>query len=84
LDDVAKEVGLTHMLKSNAIVMVSTGTIGPEARRYAQTVMKNSNLAIILIDREDIDMVSETPPTIIDILRREAKNAMRPKKLELK
>lgn len=28
LDDVAKEVGLTHFLKSNVIVMVSTGDIG--------------------------------------------------------
>lgn len=83
LDDVAKEVGLTHMLKSNAIVIVSTGAIGPEARRYAQTVMKDSNLAIILIDKEDIDRISEAPPTIIDVLRREAKNAMRLKKLEL-
>ncbi len=33
LDDVAKEVGLTHFLKSNVVVMVSTGAIGQEARR---------------------------------------------------
>ena len=32
LDDVAKEVGLTHLLKSNAVVMVSTGQIEPVHR----------------------------------------------------
>ena len=40
LDDVAKEVGLTHFLKSNAIVMVSTGKVGSEARRYANEIIR--------------------------------------------
>ena len=39
LDDVAKEVGLTHFLKSTVIVMISTGDIGAEARRYANRIM---------------------------------------------
>ena len=38
LDDVAKEVGLTHFLKSNVIVIVSTGDVGTETRRYANKV----------------------------------------------
>jgi site-specific DNA-methyltransferase (cytosine-N4-specific) len=50
LDDVAKEVGLTHFLKSNVIVMVSTGDIGTEARRYANKIMADSNLCIVMID----------------------------------
>jgi len=33
LDDVAKEVGLTHFLKSNVVVIITTGEIGSEARR---------------------------------------------------
>src|SRR6185437_3254922 len=50
LDDVAKEVGLTHLLKSNVIVMVSTGDIGSEARRYANRVMIDSNLCVVMVD----------------------------------
>lgn len=84
LDDVAKEVGLTHFLKSNAIVMVSTGKIGAEARRYANKVMQDSNLCIIMLDSKDIDAVIHAPTAIVDILNREAKHAMTLKTLELR
>jgi site-specific DNA-methyltransferase (cytosine-N4-specific) len=83
LDDVAKEVGLTHMLKSNVIVMVSTGEIGPAAREYANKVMADSNLAIIMIDHTDVENIVENPSFIIHVLNREAKYAMQLKKLEL-
>lgn len=84
LDDVAKEVGLTHFLKSNAVVMVSTGTIGKEARRYANKVMTDSNLCIIMVDGQDLDSIQARPATIVDVLNREAGHAMDLKKLELR
>jgi len=83
LDDVAKEVGLIHMLKSNVIVIVSTGGIGSEARRYSQHVMNTSNLDIILIDRDDLNRISNNPTYIADVLEREAKRAKQIKKLDL-
>jgi len=83
LDDVAKEVGLVHMLKSNVIVVVSTGDIGPEARKYAGTVMKDSNLCIVMVDRADTEQIVANPSAIVDVLHREARSAMRIKKLEL-
>jgi site-specific DNA-methyltransferase (cytosine-N4-specific) len=83
LDDVAKEVGLTHMLKSNVIVMVSTGTIGSEARRYANKIMQDSNLCIVMIDRSDIQAIARNPVAIVDILNREARHAMTLKTLDL-
>ena len=82
LDDVAKEVGLTHFLKSNVIVMVSTGDIGSEARRYANKIMTDSNLAIVMVDRADVDAITADPPRIIDVFTREARFAMRLKTLE--
>jgi hypothetical protein len=82
LDDVAKEVGLTHFLKSNVIVIVSTGQIGSEARRYANKMMRDSNLAIIMIDRTDIERIIEDPVSILDVLTREAKHAMKLKEIE--
>ena len=83
LDDVAKEVGLTHFLKSNVIVVVTTGSIGSEARKYSNKVMHDSNLAIVLIDRQDLDAISRSGSAIIDVLSREARNAMKLKVLDV-
>ena len=83
LDDVAKEVGLTHFLKSNAVVMVSTGEIGGEARRYANKVMADSNLCIVMIDGADLALIEARPTSIVDVFGREARHAMDLKKLQL-
>ena len=83
LDDVAKEVGLTHFLKSNVIVMVTTGEIGREARRYADKIMAESNLCIAMLDGRDLDVIESRPAAIIDIFAREALHAMDLKKLEI-
>ena len=83
LDDVAKEVGLTHFLKSNAIVMVSTGSIGGEARRYANKIMADSNLCIVMVDGNDLSQIESRPASIVDVFIREARHAMDLKKLEL-
>ena len=83
LDDVAKEVGLTHFLKSNAIVMVSTGDIGGEARRYANKIMADSNLCIVMVDGSDLAVIEARPTTIVDVFTREARHAMDRKKLDL-
>jgi site-specific DNA-methyltransferase (cytosine-N4-specific) len=82
LDDVAKEVGLTHFLKSNAIIMVSTGDIGPEARKYAAKIMTDSNLAIVMMDGADLAAIKADPAAIITVFHREARFAMRLKALE--
>ena len=83
LEDVAKEVGLTHMLKSNVIVMVGTGVVGPEARRYSNQIMRDSNLCVIMIDGADIQAIRKNPTVIVEILGREARHAMTLKRLEI-
>ena len=83
LDDVAKEVGLTHFLKSNAIVMVSTGEIGSEARRYSNKIMADSNLCIVMLDKSDLALIESVPAAIVDVFSREARHAMDLKRLEL-
>lgn len=83
LDDVAKEVGLTHLLKSNVIVVVSTGQIGGEARKYANKVMSDSNLCLIMVDRKDVEAIQGRPAGIVDIFNREAKRAMEIKRIVL-
>jgi len=83
LDDVAKEVGLTHMLKSNVVVIVSTGKIGTQARHYAGKIMHDSNLDVVLMDRSDLEAIKEKPSHIVDVLYREAKTAMKLKALDI-
>ena len=83
LDDVAKEVGLTHLLKSNVIVMISTGKIGDEARRYGNKIMADSNLCIVMVDGTDLDRIEARPAAIVEVLSREARHAMDLKKLDL-
>ena len=82
LDDVAKEVGLTHLLHSNVVVMVSTGRIGGEARRYANKIMAESNLCIVMIDGDDLDRIEARPAQVVDVFNRESGHAMALKKLE--
>jgi site-specific DNA-methyltransferase (cytosine-N4-specific) len=83
LDDVAKEVGLTIQLKSNVVTVVSTGTISKEARRYAQDVMRTTNLNVVLLDKADLQKIEQQPSHIAEALAREAERAMEIKKLEM-
>jgi site-specific DNA-methyltransferase (cytosine-N4-specific) len=84
LDDVAKEVGLTHFLKSNAIIMVGTGAIGREARRFANRIMAESNLCVVMLDGADLAAIRDNPSHLVDAFVREAKHAMDLKKLDLR
>ena len=83
IDYVAREVGLTQILYSNVIVLITTGTVSPKARVYANHIMKNSNLNIVFIDKDGIQSIANDPTTIIDIFEREAKKTMQLKKLDL-
>ena len=83
LEDVAKEVGLTHLLKSNVIVVITTGEIGASARGYANKVMGDTNLCLVLVNGGDLATIEKNPAAIVDVFNREASHAMRLKSLEL-
>ena len=83
IDYVAREVGLSQILYTNVIVIITTGTISPKAKGYANHIMKNSNMNIVFVDKEDIQEVSKNPAAIVDVFEREAKNTMQLKKIDL-
>ncbi|MBM4038153.1 MAG: restriction endonuclease [Planctomycetes bacterium] len=83
LDDVAKEVGLTLKLKSSVVMVVSTGRVGQEARRYAQEVMRSTNLHVVLLDGDHLRLVAGSPWKIADILNEQAQRAMEIKRIEV-
>ena len=80
----ASLIPYSRFLKSNVIVIVSTGIIGPEARRYANKIIQDSNLCAIMVDRADIQAIEQNPTVIVDIFNREAKHAMKLKVLDVK
>lgn len=77
IDMVAKEVGLSHMLKSNAIVMMTTGHLTADAKTYAKRIMEDMNLCILTLQKEDIDAIIENPTSIVSILNTQAEKAKR-------
>lgn len=83
LEDVEKEVGLTQLLKSNVIVIISTGKIRADTRKYSHVVMKDTNLCIVIIDGENIKKIANNPVDIVDVFEREAKSTMSLKKLNI-
>ena len=83
LDDMATEVGIAQFLKTNAVVMASTGRISDGARHYANRVMTESNLCIVMVDGDDLDRIETSVTAIRDVFRREARHAMHIKKLDL-
>ncbi len=62
--------------------MVSTGEIGNEARRYANKIMTDSNLCVVMIDRGDLALIEARPAAIVDVFGREARHAMDLKNLK--
>lgn len=83
LDQVAKEVGLSHVLKTNVIVILTTGKASNTAKEYAIKVMKELNLCIIFIEKEDIDEIMTSPANIVDVLNRESMKAKKIKVLDM-
>lgn len=81
LDDVAKEVGLAFSLKSNVIVVVSTGTITRDATEYARTIMQDSNLNVVLLDGTHLRQLIDRPTKIVDFLNEQARQTMALKRL---
>jgi hypothetical protein len=44
--------------------------------------MRDSNLAIVMLDGADLAAINKNPPAIVDVFNREARNAMKLKVLE--
>ena len=75
LDDVAKEIGLAQFFRSNAVVILTTGEIDREARRFASKVTADSPFAVVLIDGGDLKAINEGPAGIHRAFDREARQA---------
>ena len=76
LDDIAKEVGVAQIIKSSVILVVTTGKIGPAARKFAEQVMREANLYVALIDGNHLKELRDNPAKIADVMNTQAEGAM--------
>ena len=61
---------------------MTTGRISAPARKYANEIMKTSNLNILMIDGRDLSWITDNPPAVVDVFSREAEHAMEIKVLK--
>lgn len=81
LEDIAKEVGLSIQLKSNVILVVTTGQFSRDALSYADDVMQDTHLNIITLDKRDLNILTASPLAIVKILNKKARRVMELKTL---
>jgi hypothetical protein len=76
LEDIAKEVGLSLQLKSNVILIVTTGRFSKDALEYADEMMQTTTLNIVALNKQDLQVLTASPLAIVDILNRKARRVM--------
>ena len=62
--------------------MVSADEINDAVRRYANKVMADSNLSIVMIDGHDLDRIDTHPGAIVAMFHRESQHAMKLKTVQ--
>jgi site-specific DNA-methyltransferase (cytosine-N4-specific) len=76
LEDIAKEAGIAQVIRTNVIMIVTTGYIGEKARKFAERLMQDTNYQIILLDKTHLELIKTDPSDITEILRAQSQTAM--------
>lgn len=66
---VAREVGISRMLQTNTIMMIARGGVTTDARRFANRIMHEENLAIMFITGKDIEEIDENPDHLQNVIQ---------------
>lgn len=83
LEDIAKELGIAQLIKTNVIMVVTTGKIGRAAKSFADKVMRDTNHQVVLLSSQDLTAIKADPTAITDILKSQSKAAMTLKRTQL-
>jgi site-specific DNA-methyltransferase (cytosine-N4-specific) len=82
-EDLAKEVGVATTMRSNVILLISTGEVGNAVRGFAKKVMENTAIYVILLSGKDLHAIATDPAKLVEILNHQAENAMTVKRMQL-
>jgi len=77
LSAVAKEVGMKDVTLANVILVVGTKKATEGAQTYRRKIISTSNLNIIIIDGPLLQTIIRDPSQLVDVLRRQAQNALK-------
>ena len=70
IEDIVREVGLQPLLKSNVIVFITTGSFAKQAKKFAEKIMRHTNLVIVLIEGKDIKAIAKNPSQIFKVMHK--------------
>jgi site-specific DNA-methyltransferase (cytosine-N4-specific) len=76
LEDIAKEIGIAQLIRTNVIMIVTTGRIGEKAKDFAERIMRDTNYQVVLIQKSHLQKLKEDPTEITEILKSQSKVAM--------
>ena len=65
------------------ILIITTGRIGAAAIRFAETVMRETNLYIALLNGQDLNRINSNTSDIMEILSQQAEGAMKLKRPQI-
>jgi site-specific DNA-methyltransferase (cytosine-N4-specific) len=74
---VAKEVGMKDVTLANVILVVGTKKATEGAQTFRRKIVSSSNLNIIIIDGPLLQTIIKDQTQLVEILRKQAENAMR-------
>lgn len=75
LEDVAREIGLTFITKATHVLFIANCRATRDATEFANEVMRNSSLCIMVVDKEDFDLIRESRSVIGDVIRAKSRAA---------
>jgi hypothetical protein len=81
LEDVAKEVGLAYHLNSNVVLVLSTKRVSSDALSFANSIMKKSNLQIVVLHEPHLRRIVASPGQVAEVLIEHSRHAMQVKQL---
>jgi site-specific DNA-methyltransferase (cytosine-N4-specific) len=81
LEDVAKEVGLAYHLNSNVILVLTTQRFSRDTNVFADSIMRKSNLQIVLLDSNDLAAITMSPANLFGVLHAHSRHALKVKAL---
>lgn len=70
---VAREVGISRMLQTNTILMVTRNGVSADARQFANQVMRHENISISFLTGDTIEELDEDTDHLLTTLRGESR-----------
>lgn len=76
VDHIAKEVGIATATRTNVAMMVTTGKAGQAVKTFAELVMQNTAMQVIILEGRNLEAIGKDRCALIRFLNDQAKQAM--------